>query len=248
MNTTRFSKTPLGRGLLQVARLRRRPVILLRGLMRNFRRWRPPAAPAFVAASRSNSLLTELKVRNSSRPPLPVTPQFPAHVAPTNPGGHQSETEFLRHCLRYGDQSGHQAAGDRIAQVQRDVRCVQRAVWLMTGLTALAATGLAYLAVLGSNIPADISRLIVNALSALGLASVISLVAFVGLLVVFLMNLKAQRERGRQIVTTLLASRLGKPAIVPWNESKVGGGNGKTVPAPAGENSSARQTASTPRD
>jgi hypothetical protein len=63
---------------------------------------------------------------------------------------------------------------------------------------------------------------------------VISLVAFVGLLVVFRMNLNEQREEGRQRVTELLTSRLGKPAIVPWNASGVGGGNGKTVSISAG--------------
>jgi hypothetical protein len=234
MNATHFSKTPLGRALLQVASLRRRPVILLTGLMRNFREWRPPSAPAIVVEPKSNTPWTELKVRKSPRPPLPITPTVPAHVAPTKPSEHQSETEFLRHCLQYGDRSGHQALGNRIAQMQRDVRCVQRAVWLMAVLTALAATGLAYVAVLGGGIPADVSRLIVNGVSALGLAAVISLAAFVGLLVVFRMNLNEQREEGRQRVTELLASRLGKPAILPWNASGVGGGNGKTVSISAG--------------
>jgi hypothetical protein len=164
---------------------------------------------------------------------LPITPTVPAHVAPTKPSELQSETEFLRHCLQYGDRSGHQALGNRIAQMQRDVRCVQRAVWLMAVLTALAATGLAYVAVLGGGIPADVSRLIVNGVSALGLASVISLVAFVGLLVIFRMNLNEQREEGRQRVTELLASRLGKPAL-SWKANGVGGGNGKTVSISAG--------------
>lgn len=234
MNATRFSKTPLGRTLLQVASLRRRPVILLTGLMRNFRTWRPLAAPAIAVEPRSRSSVTELKVRKSRRPPLPIRPTVSAHVAPTKLSEHESETEFLRHCLRYGNQSGHQAVGERIAQRQRDVRSVQRAVWLMAILTALAATGLAYMAVLGGNIPADLSRLIVNGVSALGLASVISLVAFAGLLVVFQMSLNQQREEGRQMVTELLASRLGKPAIVPWKASGVGGGKGKPVSFSAG--------------
>lgn len=234
MNATRFSKAHLGSAPLQVARLRRRPVILLTGMMRNLREWRPPSAPAIAVEPRSKTPWTELKVRKSPRPPLPIRPTVSAHVAPAKPSEHESETEFLRHCLQYGDDAGHQALGNRITQIQRDVRCVQRAVWLMAVLTALAATGLAYVAVLGGSIPADVSRLIVNGVSVLGLASVISLVAFVGLLVVFRLNLNAQREQGRQSVTELLAARLGKPGIVSWNESSVGGGKGGTISSAVG--------------
>ena len=238
MNTTRFSKTPLGRALLQVARLRRRPVILLGGLMRNFREWRPPAAPATVDALRSKRPWSELKVRKSPRPPLPFTPTVSAHVAPAKPSEHQCETEFLRHCLRYGNHAGHQALGHRIAQIQRDVRSVQRAVWLMAVLTALAVISLAYMTVLGGNLPADVSQLIINGISALGLASVISLVAFSGLLVVFRLNLNEQREQGRRMVTELLAARWGN---APGTDESAGADH-EAIPTTVGGNGASRWT------
>lgn len=144
MNTTRFSKTPLGRALLQVAGLRHRPVVLLTGLMRNFREWRPSSALASVEKLTPKSRRAHPKVRKTLRPPLPITPTTPTHIAPRPRSEHQSETEFLRHCLAYGNNPEHQAMGDRIVQIQHDVRSVQRAVGLMAVLTALAATGLGY--------------------------------------------------------------------------------------------------------
>ena len=257
MNAIRFSKTPLGRALLQVAGLRRRPVVLLAGMMRRLREWRPPLTLAPAESLKLKSAHADPRIRRAPRPPLPITPTVSAHVASTKPSEHQSETEFLRHCLHYGNHAEHQALGDRIAQLQRDVRCVQRAVWLMAVLTALAATGLGYVALLGGSFPSDASQYIINAISALGLASVISLVAFVGLAVVFRMNLDEQRQEGRQLITKLLASRLGKPATTPRGESGVAGANGETISstssrgspteADAGSNGSARQTASPPR-
>jgi hypothetical protein len=85
----------------------------------------------------------------------------------------------------------------------------------------------------------------VNGISALGLAALISLVAFVGLTVVYRTNLDEHRKEGRQLVTKLLASRLGKPATGPESGKQSNGGNGETAPAAAGENGSHKQTTST---
>lgn len=248
MNATRFSKTPLGRALLQVAGLRRRPVVLLKGLMRNLRELRPhrSSALASVEKLRRKSRRADPLVRKTLRPPLPITPTAPAHIASRPGGEHQTETEFLRHCLHYGNKPEHLTLGDRIGDIQRDVSCVQRAVGLMAVLTALAATILGYVMLLGANIPQDTSQLIVNGISALGLASVISLVAFAGLTVVFRMKLDQHREEGRQLVAKLLAFRLGKPAPAPWSESRVASGNGGPIQA-AGGDGSPRQAASTSR-
>lgn len=91
----------------------------------------------------------------------------------------------------------------------------------------------------------DTTQLIVNGISALGLASVISLVAFAGLTVVFRMNLDRQREAGRQLVTKWLASRL---VAAFWSEGRVAGGECETVPAAAEGDRSPRQTASNSPD
>src|SRR5690349_24891421 len=109
--------------------------------MRNLRGWRAssPSSRAVVKKLPQKDRHTEPKKRRIPCPPLPITPKAPAHAVATIPSEHQSETEFLRHCLRYGNHAGHQALSDRIREIQRDARCVHRAVGLMAVLTVLAA-------------------------------------------------------------------------------------------------------------
>lgn len=121
------------------------------------------------------------------------------------------ETEFLRHCLRYDDNAEHQALDKRITQILRDDRCVRRAVWLMAVLTALAVAGLGYGAVFADNFPYNTPQFIINVIFALGMASMICLVVFVGLRMVYRMKLNRRRSEYRQLVTRLLKSRLGQP-------------------------------------
>ena len=145
---------------------------------------------------------------------------------------HQKHTEFLRHCLRYCDSTEYQALDKEITQIQQDERCVQRAVWLMAGLTALAVAGLGYPAILMENFPDNAPQIIVNLCCALGVASLICLVVFAGLGMVYRNKLDQRREECRQLVTKLLASRLGKPVATPlqnMRDNYVGEGDGKTV-------------------
>jgi hypothetical protein len=145
---------------------------------------------------------------------------------------HQKHTEFLRHCLRYGESTEHQALEEKITQIQRDERCVQRAVWLMAVLTALAVAGLGYPAILVENFPYGVPQFIVNLVCALGLASLICLLAFAGLGMAYRKKLDQRREECRQLVTKLLASRLGKPDATPSRDRRdnhAGEGDGRTV-------------------
>ena len=128
---------------------------------------------------------------------------------------HQKHTEFLRHCLRYGDSTEHQALDKIITQIQRDERCVQRALWLTAILTALAVAGLGYPAILVDNFPDDAPQSIVNLACALGLASLLCLLVFTVLGMVYRRKLDQRREECRQLVPKLLASRLGKPVVSP---------------------------------
>ena len=131
---------------------------------------------------------------------------------------HERDMAFLRHCIRYDDSAKRHQLEERIAQVQRNDRCVRRAVWLMTLLTALSGAGLAYSAVLQENFPYGKSSFVIRVLCEVGLASLISLVAFVGLLMAYRMELNRLREQCRRLATTLLESRLGKPAARPLTE------------------------------
>ena len=145
---------------------------------------------------------------------------------------HQKHTEFLRHCLHYGESDEHQALDKRITQIQRDERCVQRTVWLMAIFTALAVAVLGFPAILVENFPYNVPQFTLNLVCALGLASLVCLLVFVGLGMVYRRKLDQRREECRQLVTKLLASRLDKP--VPTlarnlRDNRAGGRDGQTV-------------------
>lgn len=157
---------------------------------------------------------------------------------------HQRETAFLRHCIRYDESPGRRALEDRIIQIQRDEGCVRRAIWLMALMTALAVVVLCYAAVLVDNFAYNTPQFIITSICALGLASTICLVVFVGLKVVYRRKLDQRREECRQLVTRLLESRLGQPVTAPWRKGRVGDGGWETAQIAAERNGSLDQTES----
>ena len=160
---------------------------------------------------------------------------------------HQKETAFLRQCIRYDESHGRRALDDQITQIQRDERCVGRALCLMAVLTALAVVGLGYAAFLVENFPYNIPHFVINSICAVGLASMICLVAFAGLRMVYRTKLDQRREECRQLVTKLLESRLGNPVTTPWRESRSGDRNRETILVAAEDNGSPDKTESPAR-
>ena len=128
---------------------------------------------------------------------------------------HHKHTEFLRHCIRYDDGARRQELMARIIQIQRDAKCVWRAVCLITLLVALGVFGFGYGWILVDNFPNDLPQFVTDAFCALGAGLLISLLAFVGLGMIYRLKLDRRREECREIVTRLLESRLGKPATAP---------------------------------
>ena len=128
---------------------------------------------------------------------------------------HDKHTEFLRHCIHYDESIGRQKLAEEIARIQCNLRCVRRAVWLMSIVTALTAACLAYPAILVDNFPYNLPQFEVNLILALGLASLISLLAFAGLGIIYRRKLNQHREECRRRVAKLLESRLGKPVTTP---------------------------------
>ena len=128
---------------------------------------------------------------------------------------HQKQTAFLRQCLLYDDTGERHELDESITQLQGNLRCVRRAVWLMTLLVALALVGLCFSAVVPSDDPKNMFQLVTQFSSkvccALGLGSMICLVAFAGLGVVHRNKLDQRREECRRLAAKLLESRLGKP-------------------------------------
>jgi hypothetical protein len=127
---------------------------------------------------------------------------------------HQKQTAFLRQCLLYDDTGEHHELEESISQLQRNERCVRRAAWLMAVLVALAMAGLCYSAVVPPDDPQSMSQFVLRFTSkvccALGLGSLICLVAFTGLGVVHRNKLDQRREECRRLAAKVLESRLGK--------------------------------------
>lgn len=128
---------------------------------------------------------------------------------------HQKETTFLSHIIRYDDSDEGRKLQQSIAQVQRDQCCVQRVASVMALFPALALAGVAYEIVLQNNFPYDGPHRGLRLLCEVGLASLISLMAFAGLLMGYRVKLKRLRDQCRRLVTHVLESRLGTPHPTP---------------------------------
>ena len=72
--------------------------------------------------------------------------------------GARKDTAFLKQCIGYDDTAERDRLEERIAQDQRNERCVRRAVWLMALLSALAIAGLCYAAVFLEDFPQNKSH------------------------------------------------------------------------------------------
>ena len=141
------------------------------------------------------------------------------------PRAHQREAAFLRQAILYDDTAERHKLEQRITQIERDARCLRRAIWLMVLLTAVGIAGLCYCAVFLADFPQNMtqfaSRLAVKVFGALGLGSLISLLAFMCLGMAYRRELNLRREECRGLIAKLLESRLGKPASRPLNRVQI---------------------------
>jgi CHASE1-domain containing sensor protein len=132
---------------------------------------------------------------------------------------YEKDTAFLKQCLLYVDSAERHQLEEGITRVQRDERCVRRAVWLMALLASLAMAGLCYAGFLvdsPQNLAQFIKPFIMKVFCALGVGSLICLLAFMALGVVYRKELDQRREECRRLATKLLEARLGKPrSIMP---------------------------------
>ena len=126
---------------------------------------------------------------------------------------HQIETAFLMRVILYEDSDDRRKLEKSIARVQGDERCVQRLAWGMALFVLLGFAAVAYGVILWDDFPYNFPQHTINVFSGLVLASLICLVAFAHLLVVYRRKLNRLREECRQLLTRLLESRLGKPHI-----------------------------------
>jgi hypothetical protein len=101
--------------------------------------------------------------------------------------------------------------GEKITHAQRNERCARRAVGLMAALITLALVGLGYAALLLETFPLNTSQFLTRVFCALGLASLVSLLAFMTFWLIARGELSEHREACRRLVTKIVESRLGKP-------------------------------------
>ena len=120
---------------------------------------------------------------------------------------YQRATELLQHTIDFDDTLEHRKLVERIAQVERDERCVQRVALLMAGFTALAAVGFGYGVILQENFANSPSSFVARLISELALASLISLVGIAGLWLVYRSKLNGLMRDCRRSVTLLLERR-----------------------------------------
>lgn len=131
------------------------------------------------------------------------------------PSEHEKETAFLRQCIRYDASTAGKQLDERIRQVQRDERCLRRGLRLITLAAVLATAGIAYGAILLDDFPTRLSvftsLFVIKLFCAVGIGSLICMVAFTGVGVLYRRELNQRRDECRRRVTKLLETRLGEP-------------------------------------
>jgi len=130
----------------------------------------------------------------------------------------QRETAFLTRLISYDDSDERHNLAGRIERLQNDERCVKRAAWLMVLFAALATAGIAYAAVFllhPDNLMQFLDQPMIKVLSAVALSSVLCLLAFNALAVLYRMELARHREQCRCLAMKILEARLSGPMVVP---------------------------------
>jgi len=131
----------------------------------------------------------------------------------------EKDTAFLKQCILYDDSVERHKLDESITQLQQNERCVRHAVVLMALLIALALAGVCYAVIFLEPPPQSMTQLItpliVRVFCVLGGASLICMLAFGGLGLVYRKELTRRREECRRLATRLLESRVGKPGTLP---------------------------------
>ena len=112
---------------------------------------------------------------------------------------YQRETKFLSYLILFDETAERHKLEARIAHAQRDLRCVERAAWFSAMFTAVCAACLFYGTVLLENFPYAQPVFVIKVVCEAGLASLMCLVGFGGLLVVHRWKLNRLRDECRRL-------------------------------------------------
>jgi hypothetical protein len=116
----------------------------------------------------------------------------------------QRVTGLLKHTIDSNDILEHRKLVEKIAQVERDERCVQRVVLLTAGFTALTVVGLGYGLILQEDFAVGAPSFVARLLCEIALAALFSLVGIVSLWLVYRSKLNGLTRDCRRLVTQLL--------------------------------------------
>ena len=92
----------------------------------------------------------------------------------------QKQINFLKVLIRHEESEQHRDLQDRIKKAEQDEKCIRRMLFLVFVVELLSLAGLGYSAVFHPNFFAYTTPFLVRLFSALGLGSLVCLVAFLG--------------------------------------------------------------------
>jgi hypothetical protein len=119
----------------------------------------------------------------------------------------ERQTELLTQCIRHDDTGQLYVQEQKVAQIEGEERCLCRAVWLMAALTGFAVVGAGYSLILLKDLMPYQTNLIFHLFRVLGVASLISLLVYVGLWIARRARLEQERAQCRSLMQDLLAAR-----------------------------------------
>jgi hypothetical protein len=122
----------------------------------------------------------------------------------------EREAEALPQPLMHEGSAYRQELDVEIAHIQRKARCAQRAAGMMALMTALGAAGLVYPAIMLDSLPWYVPNFIINLAYALGVGSLISLLAFAALASLYRKKLRQRKETCRQMTASVFGPPLGQ--------------------------------------
>lgn len=138
---------------------------------------------------------------------------------------HQRDTAFLRRLIHLEDTDERRRLDKGIGLVQRDQRCIQRAMFLLSLFAALGALVFAYGVVLEENFPHGRYYLFVRIVGEVGLALLVSNLALLILWTIYRSKLNRLREECRHLVETHLLSRFENSRTTPMSSRREPGGD-----------------------
>jgi hypothetical protein len=151
---------------------------------------------------------------------------------------HGKQALFLKKCLRYVDAAERHKLEESISQLQRDKRCVRRALSLMFTHAALAFAGFGYCVVFlddSHDLWGLTAHFIFRLFCVLVLVPVICVPFFLSVAYRNRRKLDQQGEECLRLITKLLETRLGKPVLDPTPKERSRNGGDPAVSSCDGE-------------